>query len=662
MSVAFPTWLQNSKAEIVDSEEWANVTQDLYDAIQQQLAQSHVTYFTDLTDAEKSLFMDRAAKSIQHSDHYKQMMQKVSYTLDRHLSNEVARELLEEDPVETKPELVIEHVREGAVCLLKRWPEMKGKVYRCLNQRFPENLRYITWKLFLQNTLARKVYCDLLVEDPESVHSAHERDIVHKCEALLTAVPIFARAFPQAKASPVISTTMSKVLSYYHSKLRTANRLIDVQYLLLIPLLQASLEVQHIDKIASPGSVANLVEQYITLLEARPSFVRDAWGETTTGGTKLHEFCRSVGTELTRIDSSLTDYISSLYSREKVTDTTNANSANEVLTAGLKAMLKPMIRSMFVGFVECEVVLYMWDQWLMGLDTPEYDVWLPLATLTILLMKEPLMRATNAQQLEEVTQRQAILLTVDNYQYEFHKHFYKQLFAKLNEKYSHEAPVVDPISTLGLPAPWIHWTKEVLPERKRAEDRRLAREQRAAFKLRQLRNEREQQLANQRHELPPAGAQGPNNANNVDPNLAKNNLLKAENEKQALSEDRLYLEQRLEEERKKREDVERKAQTEISQLQAELQRLRRVNQPFDPNELKSSAPKMPTNDPMGEGGRAASVATLNGSQPEGNQTLIGKCIGGDEKAGDKHVCGAMTFLWSEHHQNIKSLPPFFSLN
>ena len=85
-------------------------------------------------------------------------------------------------------------------------------------------------------------------------------------------------------------------------------------------------------------------------------------------------------------------------------------------------------------------------------------------------------------------------------------------------------------------------------------------------------------------------------------------------------------------------------------------------QPFDPNELKSSAPKMPTNDPMGEGGRAASVATLNGSQPEGNQTLIGKCIGGDEKAGDKHVCGAMTFLWSEHHQNIKSLPPFFSLN
>ena len=70
MSVTFPVWLQNSKAEIVDSEEWRGVTGDLFDAIQQQLAQSHVAYFTDLTDAEKSLFMDRAAKSIQHCKYH----------------------------------------------------------------------------------------------------------------------------------------------------------------------------------------------------------------------------------------------------------------------------------------------------------------------------------------------------------------------------------------------------------------------------------------------------------------------------------------------------------------------------------------------------------------------------------------------------------------
>ena len=70
---------------------------------------------------------------------------------------------------------------------------------------------------------------------------------------------------------------------------------------------------------------------------------------------------------------------------------------------------------------------------------------------------------------------------------------------------------------------------------------------------------------------------------------------------------------------------------------------------------------MPTNDPMGEGDRAASVATLNGSQPEGNQTLIGKCIGGDEKAGDKHVRGdGFLVEWTSSKYKI-SLPPFYHL-
>ena len=41
------------------------------------------------------------------AENYKKMMAKVSRNLDRHLSNEVARELLEEDPVETKPELIL---------------------------------------------------------------------------------------------------------------------------------------------------------------------------------------------------------------------------------------------------------------------------------------------------------------------------------------------------------------------------------------------------------------------------------------------------------------------------------------------------------------------------------------------------------------------------
>ena len=56
---------------------------------------------------------------------------------------------------------------------------------------------------------------------------------------------------------------------------------------------------------------------------------------------------------------------------------------------------------------------------------------------------------------------------------------------------------------MGLPAPWVNWTKEVLPERTRAEDRRLMREQRAVFKLRQLRNEQSLAQNDNRLNIPP---------------------------------------------------------------------------------------------------------------------------------------------------------------
>ena len=53
---------------------------------------------------------------------------------------------------------------------------------------------------------------------------------------------------------------------------------------------------------------------------------------------------------------------------------------------------------------------------------------------------------------------------------------------------------------------------------------------------------------------------------------------KLNHEKQQLEEDRDHLEQLVEQEKRKREDVERRAQKEISQLQAELQKLRRTQQ------------------------------------------------------------------------------------
>ena len=77
---------------------------------------------------------------------------KVSVLLDQHLNNEVARQLMEEYPINTKTDMILEAAQEGATSLLRKWPDMKSKLHICFNQPLPESLRQLTWKLFLDNT------------------------------------------------------------------------------------------------------------------------------------------------------------------------------------------------------------------------------------------------------------------------------------------------------------------------------------------------------------------------------------------------------------------------------------------------------------------------------------------------------------------------------
>jgi hypothetical protein len=75
----------------------------------------------------------------------------VSNVLDHQLNGEVARQLLEEFPVNTKSDMVIEAAKDGVVSILRKWPDFKYKLHACLNQPLPNKLREIAWKLFLDN-------------------------------------------------------------------------------------------------------------------------------------------------------------------------------------------------------------------------------------------------------------------------------------------------------------------------------------------------------------------------------------------------------------------------------------------------------------------------------------------------------------------------------
>lgn len=82
---------------------------------------------------------------------YSELFNRVSKSLDRQLNNEVSRQLLEDFPVNTKTDMVIESAQDGIISLLKKWPNMRSKLIIYFNQPLSDVLRPVAWKAFLEN-------------------------------------------------------------------------------------------------------------------------------------------------------------------------------------------------------------------------------------------------------------------------------------------------------------------------------------------------------------------------------------------------------------------------------------------------------------------------------------------------------------------------------
>ena len=63
-----PSWMSEVKEDTIKTNEWNELSKHIYDAVDQHLSQSHVSYFTDLTEAEKNLLLERAARSLASSN------------------------------------------------------------------------------------------------------------------------------------------------------------------------------------------------------------------------------------------------------------------------------------------------------------------------------------------------------------------------------------------------------------------------------------------------------------------------------------------------------------------------------------------------------------------------------------------------------------------
>ncbi|XP_070572831.1 uncharacterized protein [Ptychodera flava] len=595
-----PKWLLDCKSQITGYPEWGALTRELFDAIQQQLTESKITYFTDLSEAEKTLFMQRAAKAIQHGKSFRTLQTSVSHSLDQHLNNQVARELLEDFPVITKSDLVLNHARDGAVALLKKWPEMKSKLHLCLNQALPDRLRQIAWKLFLHNPHLKKQYVEILQSEPKNVMSILDLEIVQKCEGLLEE----EYTFQELAGSVSILNAMKSTLSYHHARKRTQTSLHDTDYMLVVPFLVTSLATVHPDQLSHRNSIALLIEEYITFMKQRPGYMKESWTEDYKEG--MQNFTDSVASLLEKYDEELATHLKNLFS-----PTEGEMGTRETLVAGLKGLIRPMVRCLFVGYLQLDTVMYIWDQYIIGLDVPEYDIVPVFTVITLMLLREHILECDIPVGVETVLADHAIKLKKEQYMYEINRNFYTDLNALLN-KDRNDMPILDPTQSVGLPGPWTHWSSERIPPRQKAHDRRLAREEREAQRLRSVQEQREAEEQRRQQELQDRLEEEERFQHQM-----------AEDRKR-IEEERMYLEDQLEFEKKRRAESERQAKEEIEQLRREIDELRKMKErPLGTWPEETEPPYQPPSRESKEQTRPPPSAATHDTRTWGNPTPPG---------------------------------------
>ncbi|KAH9524500.1 hypothetical protein Btru_027035 [Bulinus truncatus] len=557
----YPKWLLNSKEEITKSKEWNSFVHELHEAVQQQLTESHVQYFTDLSEAEKALFMQRATKALEGSSSSKNLFNKVSAAMDQQLNAQVGQQLLEDSPTDTRPDLVIEAAEEGVISLLKRWPDMKSKLHICFNQPLVEPMRQLAWHLYLSNPKVRKAYVELLNDNPRAAISPHDIEISQKVEQMVLA----EQTFSDLKGSVGAFYAMKATLSYHHARQQTNNRLKDIDYFLVVPFVVVAGGSLSRREPASSKVVALLVEEYLTYMSSRPGFVIDS-------GSALHNeemkgFVAKVAEILEKHYPDVSSVIAKTYvpAREKIVATEKGSRA--LLLEGLQELIRPMVRTMLIGYLNFETLLYVWDQYILGLNVPGFSTeWLAVVIATVIgLEHDKLKECQSPLAMETVLNRDSPLLTVQQFQFQVKRYHYRELFAMLTADQKSAMPVLDP--TQSIHPPWRHWYNDQVPPYTKPQDRRKAREEREAERERLLQQQRDAERLKKEGEMRDRKA-------NED-ELIKTTMV----ERARLDKERIDLENQLQEERRRRLDAERKAKEEIEQLRRELDALKKPKSP-----------------------------------------------------------------------------------
>ncbi|MEE6468469.1 hypothetical protein FKM82_008291 [Ascaphus truei] len=421
-------WLEKTRYQIENLQEWKEFTTRLNDAVQQQMNERNVNFFTDLSETEKVFVLEKAARALHTGDVYNKLAGQIRSCLEDNIYSYVSDERQSSDITKNQSDQVTGHIQDGVINILDKRPGMKGKLHALFNQPLPGSLRTLTWRLQLSNTKARMEY--LTQVSMNKARSVLDREISLHCQALLSK----EQTFQHLKDNQISVRTMRNVLSYYHTLQHIQGSLPEAAYLLLVPLVHVVIDTCTPSTLLDSVSTL-LVEEYITFMDSRPTLMRKLYSsEDSTSNEKIFQEMALV---LNKIDQNLVRTVQSIYA-------SLATNPEEALLLGMHKILQPILQTLFVGYLNMSTLLYVWDQYIIGLDQPAYNCLPAISLAFLILLQDHLRGCLSHSEVETVIKTKGPTLSVQEFQVIISKYFYTELFSVLNKDGSSHFPVHDP--------------------------------------------------------------------------------------------------------------------------------------------------------------------------------------------------------------------------
>ncbi|KAG8450409.1 hypothetical protein GDO86_002897 [Hymenochirus boettgeri] len=415
---------------------WKEFASKLNDAIEQQMSESNIKLFTDLSESEKGFMLDKAAKALHAGDIYKKVSACISSCLEDNVYSFVANEIENSDVLHSQSDLVTRNIQDGVMSILEKRPALKVKLRILFNQRLSASLRHLTWRLQLSNPKARVEYLKQVSMNKD--RSLLDREISLRCQDLLSTV----HTFHHLKDNQSVVRSMRNVLSYYHKLLGVQSSLPEQAYLLLLPLIQALMD-NSTSGTSLDSASSQLVEQYVTFMDGLPPFMKTFYSHEKESFSHKGIY-EEMAQMLKRIDQNLTLTIENIYS-------TLARSPEDalLLAMAIEKMLQPVLLGLFHS------------------------------------------------ELESVMKTQGPALSTEHFQMIINKFFYSDLFNLLNKGESSQLPVYDPTQAT---TQWRHISSTGDQSRTRPQDRRRAREERETLRVQLVEKQKMEEQIQRFHE------------------------------------------------------------------------------------------------------------------------------------------------------------------